>query len=66
MKESNPYWVRAINWDTWPLDEGPRPKSGKSSLNLSGQHFEGKINWFRLQTSDPLIKRRAKKKSLQN
>jgi len=22
--------------DPWPLDEGPRPKSGKSRLNLHG------------------------------
>ncbi len=28
--------------DPWPLDEGPRPKSGKSWLNLHGTIFEGK------------------------
>jgi hypothetical protein len=33
----------------WPLDEDPRPKSGKSRLNLYGHHFGGKINWCRLQ-----------------
>jgi hypothetical protein len=34
--------MRAINWDPWSLDEGPRPKSGKSRLNLHGTIFEGK------------------------
>jgi len=29
-----------INWDPWPLDEGPRPKSGKSRLNLHGAILE--------------------------
>jgi hypothetical protein len=29
-----------------PLDEGPRPKSGKLRLNLYGTYFGGKINWF--------------------
>ncbi len=29
-----------------PLDEGPRPKSGKLRLNLHGTYFGGKINWF--------------------
>jgi len=28
--------------DPWPLDEGPRPKSGKSRLNLHGTILEGK------------------------
>jgi hypothetical protein len=28
--------------DPWPLDEGPRPKSGKSKLNLHGAILEGK------------------------
>jgi len=32
--------------DPRPLDEGPRPKSGKSRLNLHGTILEGKINWF--------------------
>jgi len=36
-----------INWDPWPLDEGPRPKSGKSRLNLHGAIFEEKFNWFK-------------------
>jgi hypothetical protein len=31
----NPWW-----W--WPLDEGPRPKSGKSRLNLHDTNLEGK------------------------
>jgi hypothetical protein len=26
--------------DLWPLDEGPRPKSGKSRLNLHGTILE--------------------------
>jgi hypothetical protein len=30
----NPWW--------WPLDEGPRPKSGKSRLNLHDTNLEGK------------------------
>jgi hypothetical protein len=29
-----------------PLDEGPRPKSGKLRLNLHGICFGRKINWF--------------------
>jgi hypothetical protein len=29
-----------------PLDEGPRPKSGKLRLSLHGTCFEGKINWL--------------------
>jgi len=29
-----------------PLDEGPRPKSGKLRLNLHGTCFGGKITWF--------------------
>jgi hypothetical protein len=28
--------------DPWPLDEGPRPKSGKSRVNLHGTILEGK------------------------
>jgi hypothetical protein len=41
------YWLmRAINWTPWPLDEGPRPKSGKSRLNLHGTILEAKsIGW---------------------
>jgi hypothetical protein len=33
------YWMRAIDWS---LDEGPRPKAGKSRLNLHGTILEGK------------------------
>ncbi len=29
-----------------PLDEGPRPKSGKLRLNLHGTCFGVKFNWF--------------------
>jgi hypothetical protein len=29
-----------------PLDEGPKPKSGKLRLNLHGTCFGGKINWL--------------------
>jgi len=42
------HWNRPILFnkshklDPWPLDEGPRPKSGKSRLNLDGTIFEGK------------------------
>jgi hypothetical protein len=32
--------------DSWPLDEGPRPNSGKLQLNLHRHHFAGKINRF--------------------
>jgi hypothetical protein len=39
-----------------PLDEGPRPKSGKLKLNLHGTCFGGKINWFKPKNSS---KRRA-------
>jgi len=39
-----------------PLDEGPRPKSGKLRLNLHGTCFGGKINWFGPKNS---AKRRA-------
>jgi hypothetical protein len=28
--------------DRWPLDEGPRPKNGKSMLNQHGTILEGK------------------------
>jgi len=28
--------------DPWPLDEDPRPKNGKSRLNLYGTILEGK------------------------
>jgi len=34
--------MRAINLTLWPLDKGPRPKSGKSRLNLHGTILEGK------------------------
>jgi len=39
-----------------PLDEGPRPKSGKLRLNLHGTCLGGKINWFEPKNS---AKRRA-------
>ncbi len=37
------YWLKAIKLDPWPLDEGPRPKSGKSRLNLHGSILERKL-----------------------
>jgi hypothetical protein len=37
-----PYCLRAINWTHSLLDECPRPKSGKSRLNLHGTILEGK------------------------
>jgi hypothetical protein len=37
-----PYCLRAINWTHNLLDECPRPKSGKSRLNLHGTILEGK------------------------
>jgi hypothetical protein len=39
-------WLKALNWSPRPLDEGPRPKSGKLRLNLHDTCFGGKINWF--------------------
>ncbi len=36
------YWLKAIKLDPWPLDKGPRPKSGKSRLNLHGSISEKK------------------------
>jgi hypothetical protein len=36
------YWMRAMNQTPWPLDEGRRPKSGKSKLNLHGIIVKGK------------------------
>ncbi len=36
------YWLKAIKLDPWPLDEGPRPKSGKSRLNLHGSILDRK------------------------
>jgi len=42
-------WNRAIllakshKLDPWPLDESPRPKSGKSRLNLHGTILGGKL-----------------------
>jgi hypothetical protein len=38
-------------------DECPRPKSGKSRLNLQWHHFGGKINWFRPKKKE--LQRRA-------
>jgi hypothetical protein len=34
--------VESHKLDPWPLDEGRRPKSGKSRLNLHGTILEGK------------------------
>jgi hypothetical protein len=34
--------MRAINWTPFLLDEGPRPKSGKSRPNRSGTILGGK------------------------
>jgi hypothetical protein len=43
MKIEQSYWTRAIKLDpSWPLDAGPRPKSGKSMLNLHGTISKGK------------------------
>jgi hypothetical protein len=38
--------VKSFKSVPWPLDKGPRPKSGKLKLNLHGTYFEGEINWF--------------------
>jgi len=40
-----------------PLDEGPRPKSGESRLNLHGAILEEKFNWFKPKKTE--LKRRA-------
>jgi len=34
-----------------PLNEGPRPESGKLMLNVHGTYFGRKINWFRPKNS---------------
>jgi hypothetical protein len=39
-----------------PLDEGPRPKSGKLRLNLHGTGSGWKMNWFEPKNS---VERRA-------
>jgi hypothetical protein len=36
------YWLKNRKLDPRPLNEGPRPKSGKSRLNLHGTFWEGK------------------------
>ncbi len=43
--------MESFKWVPWPLDEGPRPKSGKLRLNLHGTYFGGKINWLRPKNS---------------
>jgi hypothetical protein len=52
--------------DPWPLDEGPKPKSGKSWLNLHGTILEGKsIGSHRKKKKKKKKKRKKKKKSSQ-
>jgi hypothetical protein len=57
-------WNRAIILDEshklapWPLDEGPRPKSGKIKAIPTWHNSGGKINRFRPKTKKEL-KRRA-------
>jgi hypothetical protein len=59
---SRDQWVQAIllvesfKLVPRPLDEGPRPKSGKLRLNLHGTCFGGRMNWFGPKNS---VKRRA-------
>jgi hypothetical protein len=36
------YWLRVHTLDPWPLDEGPKPKSNESRLNLHSTIFKGK------------------------
>jgi hypothetical protein len=51
--------------DPWPLDEGPKPKSGKSWLNLHGTILEGKsIGSHRKKKKKKKKKRKKKKKAL--
>jgi len=52
LVRSRDQWIQAIllvesfKLVPRPLDEGPRPKSGKLRLNLHGTCLGGKINWF--------------------
>jgi hypothetical protein len=48
------YWTREIDWS---LDEGLRPKTGKSRLNLHGTILEGKS--IGLNQKNTELKRRA-------
>jgi hypothetical protein len=50
--------MRATNWTQGPLNEGPRPKSGKSRLNLNSTVSEGKSTVLRKKKKKTL-KRRA-------
>ncbi len=46
--------------DPWPLDVGPRPKSGKSRLNLHGTILKGKSIGLNQKTNK---QKRARKES---
>ncbi len=41
------HWSKALNWSPRPLDEGPKPKSGKLRLNLTWHLFwrENQLVW---------------------
>jgi hypothetical protein len=46
--------------DPWPLDEGPRPKRGKSKLNLQGTILEGRSIGSNCQKKKKKKKKRTK------
>jgi hypothetical protein len=45
--------------DSWPLDVGPRPKSGESTLNLHGTILKGKSIGLNQKTNKKELERRA-------
>jgi hypothetical protein len=45
--------------DPWPLDAGPRPKSGQWRLNLHGTILKGKSIGLNHKTNKKELKRRA-------
>jgi hypothetical protein len=40
------YWLKAFKLVPRSSDEGPKPKSGKLTLNPHGTYVGGKINWL--------------------
>jgi len=64
--------VESHKLDPWPLDEGPRPKSGKSKPNLHGTIFlRISIGWVQKNSAKGefmiwRIKMQAKRKPKEN